>query len=148
MKIKIMYPNNKGKIELTKEELEKLLNESYSEGYSDGYKSYHSISIPSYPYSPYAPYYSITCNSDDSCISTSISCTSNDSYYASTDLHISNCTSNDAYASTLTACTTNPSNVAILNDCVKTDDSLTTNKTKEIEICNVAGIGVMKTNEV
>ena len=36
MKIKIMYPNNKGKIELTKEELEKLLNESYSEGYSDG----------------------------------------------------------------------------------------------------------------
>lgn len=146
MKIKIMYPNNKGKIELTKEELEKLLNESYSEGYSDGYKSYHSISIPSYPYSPY----SITCNSDDSCISTSISCISNDSY-ASTDSHISNCTSNDAYASTLTACTANPSNVAILNDCVKTvktDDSLTTNKTKEIEICNVAGIGVMKTNEV
>lgn len=116
MKIKIMYPNNKGKIELTKEELEKLLNESYSEGYSDGYKSYHSISIPSYPYSPYYD----------------ISCTSNDSYASSL----------------LTASTSNLSNTAILNNCVKTDDSLTINKIEETEICNVAGIGVMKTNEV
>ena len=116
MKIKIMYPNNKGKIELTKEELEKLLNESYSEGYSDGYKSYHSISIPSYPYSPY---------------------------------YSTNCTSNDSYASTLTtASTTNPSDISILNNCVKTDDSSITNKLKETEICNVAGIGVMKINEV
>ena len=114
MKIKIMYPNNKGKIELTKEELEKLLNESYSEGYSDGCKSYSSISIPSYPYITYGV----------------------------------NCTSNDSYASTLTASTANPSNTAILNNCVKTDDSLTTYKIEETEICNVAGIGVMKTNEV
>lgn len=114
MKIKIMYPNNKGKIELTKEELEKLLNESYSEGYSDGCKSYRSISIPSYPYITY-------------------------------DV---NCTSNDLYTSTLTASTANLSNTAILNNCVKTDDSLTINKIEETEICNVAGIGVMKTNEV
>lgn len=110
MKIKIMYPNNKGKIELTKEELEKLLNESYSEGYSDGcYKSYYSISTPSYP--------RIT--------------------YDYNDLNIS-----------LTASTANPSNTAILNNCVKTDDSLATYKIEETEICNVAGIGVMKTNEV
>lgn len=115
MKIKIMYPNNKGKIELTKEELEKLLNESYSEGYSDGCKSYHSISIPSYPYSPY---------------------------------YSTNCSSNDSYASALTASTPNPSDISILNNCVKTDDSLTINKIEETEICNVAGIGVMKTNEV
>jgi hypothetical protein len=40
MKIKIMYPNNKGKIELSKEELEKLLNEAYNEGYSDGHHYY------------------------------------------------------------------------------------------------------------
>lgn len=40
MKIKIMYPNNKGKIELSKEELEKLLNEAYNEGYSDGHRYY------------------------------------------------------------------------------------------------------------
>ena len=110
-----MYPNNKGKIELTKEELEKLLNESYSEGYSDGYKSYHSISIPSYPYSPY---YDISC------------------------------TSNDSYASTSMASATNSSDVSILNNCVKADDSSITNKLKETEICNVAGIGVMKINEV
>lgn len=117
MKIKIMYPNNKGKIELTKEELEKLLNESYSEGYSDGcHKSYYTISTPSYPYITYG-----------------VSCTSNDSY---------------ASASTLTASTANPSNTAILNNCVKTDDSLATYKIEETEICNVAGIGVIKTNEV
>lgn len=115
MKIKIMYPNNKGKIELTKEELEKLLNKSYSEGYSDGCKSYRSISIPSYPYITY-----------------DVNCTSN-------DLNLS---------STLTASTANPSNTAILNNCVKTDDSLATYKIEETEICNVAGIGVMKTNEV
>lgn len=42
MKIKIMYPNSKGKIELTKEELEKLLNEAYNEGYSDGLPRYYS----------------------------------------------------------------------------------------------------------
>lgn len=35
-----MYPNNKGKIELSKEELEKLLNEAYNEGYSDGHRYY------------------------------------------------------------------------------------------------------------
>jgi hypothetical protein len=110
MKIKIMYPNNKGKIELTKEELEKLLNESYSEGYSDGcYKSYYSISTQSYP--------RIT--------------------YDYNDLNISSISS-----------ATNSSDISILNNCVKADDSLTTNKIEETEICNVAGIGVMKTNEV
>jgi hypothetical protein len=110
MKIKIMYPNNKGKIELTKEELEKLLNESYSEGYSDGcYKSCYSILTPSYP--------RIT--------------------YDSNDLNISSISS-----------ATNSSDISILNNCVKADDSLTTNKIEETEICNVAGIGVMKTNEV
>lgn len=110
MKIKIMYPNNKGKIELTKEELEKLLNESYSEEYSDGcYKSCYTILSPSYPRI----------------------------IYDSNDLNIS-----------LTSSTTNSSDISILNNCVKTDDSLTTNKIEETEICNVAGIGVMKTNEV
>ena len=50
MKIKIIYPNSKGKIELTKEELERLLNESYNEGYSDA--KYYS--------SPYITYGSVT----------------------------------------------------------------------------------------
>ena len=35
MRIKIFVPNAKGKIELTKEELEQLLNESYNQGWAD-----------------------------------------------------------------------------------------------------------------
>lgn len=35
MRIKIFTPNENGKIELTKEELEKLLNESYQHGWND-----------------------------------------------------------------------------------------------------------------
>lgn len=36
MKIKIFYPNSDGKIELSKEKLETILNEAYQEGYRDG----------------------------------------------------------------------------------------------------------------
>lgn len=36
MKIKVFYPNEKGNIEITKEKLESILNEAYSEGYRDG----------------------------------------------------------------------------------------------------------------
>lgn len=36
MKIKIFYPNRDGMICLTKQELEKLLDEVYNEGYHDG----------------------------------------------------------------------------------------------------------------
>ena len=39
MRIKIFTPNENGKIELTKEELENLLNESYKHGWND--KSYY-----------------------------------------------------------------------------------------------------------
>lgn len=35
MRIKIFTPNEKGKIELTKEELENILNESYRQGWND-----------------------------------------------------------------------------------------------------------------
>ena len=35
--IKVFTLNEKGKIELTKDELEQLLNKSYWEGYSEGY---------------------------------------------------------------------------------------------------------------
>jgi hypothetical protein len=33
MKIKVFYPNNKGEIVFTKDELEKLLDEIYDAGY-------------------------------------------------------------------------------------------------------------------
>ena len=35
MRIKVMIPNENGKIELTKEELENLLNETYRQGWND-----------------------------------------------------------------------------------------------------------------
>ena len=43
MKIKIFTPNENGKIELTKEELESLLNESYRQGWNDKpyYRDYY-----------------------------------------------------------------------------------------------------------
>lgn len=36
MRIKIITPNQYGRIEFSKEELEKILSEAYNEGYSDG----------------------------------------------------------------------------------------------------------------
>lgn len=54
MRIKIFVPNEHGRIELTKEDLEKLLNESYQQGWNDRPGYYYS--------SPY--YYSTTCTSN------------------------------------------------------------------------------------
>lgn len=120
MKIKIMYPNDRGRIELTKEELEKLLNESYSEGYSDGCSRYYSISTPSYPYITY-------CNgsSDNS---------------LSADKVTVNCDGAVTYATSM-------AEDAALSTATKANHCVT-GKTETIEICNVAGIGVVKTNEV
>jgi hypothetical protein len=39
MKIRVLFPNEKGKIELSKEELEALLEESYQEGFEEGKNS-------------------------------------------------------------------------------------------------------------
>ena len=36
MKIKVFCPNTNGKLEFTKEELERMLNEAYEDGYRDG----------------------------------------------------------------------------------------------------------------
>lgn len=52
MKIKIMYPNQYGRLEFSKEELEQILKEAYEEGVADGMNSRScssSISIAS-PY--------------------------------------------------------------------------------------------------
>lgn len=123
MKIKIMYPNDRGRIELTKDELEKLLNESYSEGYSDGCSRYYSISTPSYPYITY-------CNgSSDNSLSAekaTVSC----------DGAVTYATSMAEDAALSTAQTISDMNRYVAG------------KTETIEICNVNGIGVVKTNEV
>lgn len=56
MRIKIFTPNEYGRIELTKEELEKLLNESYQQGWND--KPYYD----SYRYYPAVTYCTNTTN--------------------------------------------------------------------------------------
>lgn len=123
MKIKIMYPNDRGRIELTKDELEKLLNESYSEGYSDGCNRYYSISTPSYPYITY-------------CNGSSVNSLSADKATVSCDGAVTYATSMTEDAALSTAQTISDMNRYVAG------------KTETIEICNVNGIGVVKTNEV
>lgn len=123
MKIKIMYPNDRGRIELTKDELEKLLNESYSEGYSDGCNRYYSISTPSYPYITY-------------CNGSSVNSLSADKATVSCDGAVTYATSMAEDAALSTAQTISDMNRYVAG------------KTETIEICNVNGIGVVKTNEV
>ena len=49
-KIRVFTPNEKGKIEFTKSELEKLLNEVYQDGHRDGKNDSYTITTPSYPF--------------------------------------------------------------------------------------------------
>ena len=70
MRIKIFTPNKNGKIELTKEELESLLNESYRQGWND--KPYYG----GYYYSNY-PNITLTGTAADSALAYSINNSSN-----------------------------------------------------------------------
>ena len=47
-KIKVFTVNKNGKIEFTKEQLEKLLNETYDEGYQEALGKQFTWSIPYY----------------------------------------------------------------------------------------------------
>lgn len=61
MKIKIMYPNQMGKLEFTKEQLEELLKEAYDEGYRDGQRTVlYTTTTTDYWYK----YPSVTCTAD------------------------------------------------------------------------------------
>lgn len=54
VKIKVVSANKDGKIELTKKELENLLNEAYRDGYSDGSSHYYTCTgISTTPYYQY-----------------------------------------------------------------------------------------------
>ena len=55
-KIRVFTLNSNGKIELTKEELQQMLDESYHDGCNSV-----TITTPSYPYSPYSPYSPFYC---------------------------------------------------------------------------------------
>lgn len=48
-RIIIIEKNKDGKIELTKDELQKMLDDAYSQGYADGNKRYDTITCPSSP---------------------------------------------------------------------------------------------------
>lgn len=50
MFVVVVSPNKDGKIELTKEELQKMLDDAYNKGYTEGkLKSLDTITVPSYP---------------------------------------------------------------------------------------------------
>lgn len=49
-RVVIIEKNKDGKIELTKDELQKMLDDAYSQGYADANKKYDTITYPSYPY--------------------------------------------------------------------------------------------------
>ena len=51
-KIRVFTLNSSGKIELTKEELQQMLDESYRDGCNSV-----TITTPSYPYNPCSPFY-------------------------------------------------------------------------------------------
>lgn len=51
-KIRVFTLNSNGKIELTKEELQQMLDESYRDGCNSV-----TITTPSHPYNPYSPFY-------------------------------------------------------------------------------------------
>lgn len=63
-KIRVFPKNDKGKIEFTKEELQKLLNEVYNEGKMDNYTIYYGSGLTTT-----APYSKITANSASTSIS-------------------------------------------------------------------------------
>lgn len=70
MSVKVFQTNKAGKIEFTRCELEKLLNETYNEGYRDGENhaksSYWTWTSPSIVNT--TPYYGVTCLNTDKAI--------------------------------------------------------------------------------
>lgn len=48
-RVVVIEKNKNGKIELTKEELQKMLDDAYTQGYTDGKVKYETITYPSSP---------------------------------------------------------------------------------------------------
>lgn len=48
-RVVVIEKNKDGKIELTKEELQKMLDDAYTQGYTDGKGRYDTITYPSSP---------------------------------------------------------------------------------------------------
>ena len=106
MSVKVFQTNKAGKIEFTRCELEKLLNETYNEGYRDGENhaksSYWTWTSPSIVNT--TPYYGVTCLDTDKAIR------AND---------IGNITLTGTIGDTITGAVTSKTNVATVStaDC-------------------------------
>ena len=70
-KIRVFTLNSNGKIELSKEELQQMLDESYRDGCNSV-----TITTPSYPYNPLTPYYATGYDSNTA-TSTTVTVTKN-----------------------------------------------------------------------
>lgn len=46
-RVVVVEKNKDGKIELTKDEIQKMLDDAYNQGYADGNKKYETITYPS-----------------------------------------------------------------------------------------------------
>ena len=106
MSVKVFQTNKAGKIEFTRCELEKLLNETYNEGYRDGENhaksSYWTWTSPSIVNT--TPYYGVTC------LDTNKAIRAND---------VGNVTLSGAIGDTITGTVTGKTNVATIStaDC-------------------------------
>lgn len=70
MKVRVFYPNKDNKIEFTKQQLEKLLDEVYEEGRAKGYDQGYAAGRPvtiTYPYTPF--WYTTTTDTSPTIIS-------------------------------------------------------------------------------
>ena len=72
-KIRVFTLNSNGKIELSKEELQQMLDESYRDGCNSV-----TIATPSNPYNPCSPLYYGTTGSDSITNSTTVTATNNE----------------------------------------------------------------------
>ena len=72
-KIRVFTLNDRGKIELTKEELQQMLDESYRDGCNSV-----TIATPSYPYNPCSPFYYGTTESDSTTNVAMVTATNNE----------------------------------------------------------------------
>ena len=108
MKIKVFYPNEKGNIEITKEKLESLLKEAYSEGYRDGKNS------NGYYYCNTTPYIS-------TCTDNTISCAGDVAYLNSTTTaeKCDKASTIDSYANTNAAITAGIPEAKVADICLE-----------------------------
>lgn len=116
MSVKVFQTNKAGKIEFTRCELEKLLNETYNEGYRDGENhaksSYWTWTSPSIVNT--TPYYGVTCLDTDKAIR------AND---------VGNITLTGTVGDTITGTVTGKTNVATVSTA---DYSINTDEAKKV----------------